>query len=286
VNKSIIIFILTIISATTLFAANFTHDSKGGREQMHQIEPNNVISDSNKVNITIIYDNNPFKEGLETAWGFSCLITGTERTILFDTGGDGVLLLENMKKLAIEPNSIELVVLSHEHWDHVGGMEMFLEKNHDVSVYMPVSFPQDFKKMVTNSGAKIIETEKPTEICRGVYSTGQLGTSIKEQGLIIRTDKGVILITGCAHPGIVKMTQKTKEIFNEQILFVMGGFHLSAASDSQIKEIIEAFKDLKVEYAAPCHCSGDNARALFAEQFDEKYLNIGVGLVIAIKNLK
>ncbi len=284
--KSFMIFVLTVISATALFAANVPQDPNGGRKQMHEIEPNNIVCDSNKVNITVIYDNNPLKEGLGTSWGFSCLITGTEKTILFDTGGDGPLLLENMKKLAIEPNSIELIVLSHEHWDHVGGMEMFLEKNHDVSVYVPESFPQDFKEMVTTSGAKIVETQKPAEICRGVYSTGQLGTSIKEQGLIIRTDKGVILITGCAHPGIVKMTRKTKEIFNEQILFVMGGFHLSAASKSQIEEIINAFKDLKVEYAAPCHCSGDNARALFAEQFGEKYLNIGVGRVIAIKNLK
>ena len=269
-----------------LFAANIRQDFKGGREQMHKIEPNNVVCDSNKVNITIIFDNNPFKEGLGTAWGFSCLITGAEKTILFDTGGDGNLLLENMKKLAIEPNSIELVVLSHEHWDHVGGMEMFLGKNHDVSVYMPVSFPQDFKKMVTSSGAKIIDIEKPAQICRGVYSTGQLGTSIKEQGLIIRTDKGLILITGCAHPGIVKMTQKTKEIFEEQILFVMGGFHLGAASKNQIEDIIKTFKNFEVEYAAPCHCSGDNARTLFAEQFGEKYLNIGVGLVISVKNLK
>ncbi len=285
-NRPFTVFILTIISSTVLFAANATENTNGGLKQMHEIEPNNVVCDSNMVNITVIYDNNPLKEGLETSWGFSCLITGLEKTILFDTGGDGSLLLENMKKLAIEPNSIELVVLSHEHWDHIGGMEMFLKENHNVNVYVPESFQQDFKETVTASGAKIIETQEPAVICRGVYSTGQMGTSIKEQGLIIRTDKGLILITGCAHPGIVKMTQKTKEILNEQILFVMGGFHLNAASQSRIKEIIEAFKELKVEYAAPCHCSGDNARELFAEHYGEKYLNVGVGRVIAIKNLK
>jgi len=286
VNKPLIIFILTVIPATTLLAANVPQDPNGGQEQMHQIEPNNVVCDSNKVNITVIYDNNPFEQGLETAWGFSCLITGAERTILFDTGGDGTILLENMTKLGIEPNSVELVVLSHEHWDHVGGMEMFLDKNHDVNVYLPVSFPQDFKEMVTTSGAEVIEINGPGQICPGVYSTGQLGTSIKEQGLIIRTDKGLILITGCAHPGIVEMIQRTKEIFDEPILFVMGGFHLSAASNRRIEEIIGAFKSFEVEYASPCHCSGDKARALFAEQYGEKYLDLGAGRAVAIKDLK
>lgn len=274
------------MSATTLFAANVPRDPSGGTKQMQQAEPNSVVCDSNKVNITVIYDNNTFKEGLETAWGFSCLVTGTEKTILFDTGGNGPLLLDNISKLGIKPNSVELVVLSHIHWDHTGGMEMFLEKNHNVSVFVPESFPQDFKQMVSSCGAKIVEIEKSTQICRGVYSTGQLGTSIKEQGMIIRTDKGMILITGCAHPGIVNMTRKAKELFDENLLFVMGGFHLNAASKSQIEEIIKAFKKLRVKYAAPCHCTGDNARALFAEQYGDKYVNIGAGLIIAAKNLK
>jgi 7,8-dihydropterin-6-yl-methyl-4-(beta-D-ribofuranosyl)aminobenzene 5'-phosphate synthase len=253
---------------------------------MHEIESNNVMCDSNKVNITVIYDNNSFEDGLGASWGFSCLVTGTEKTILFDTGGDGSLLLENMTKLGIDPNSIELVVLSHEHWDHIGGMAKLLDKNHNVSVYLPESFPQNFKNMVLASGAKIIEISKPTEICRGVYSTGQLGTSIKEQGLMVRTDRGMILITGCAHPGIVEMTQKIKEIINDNVLFVMGGFHLNASSRTQINDIIKALKGFGVKYAAPCHCTGDIARTLFAEQFGEKYLNVGAGRVVVIKNLK
>ena len=78
--------------------------------------------------ITVIYDNNPYKEGLETAWGFAASITGTEKTILFDTGGDGSILLNNMQKLAIDPNGIDTVVLSHIHPDHTGGLNSFLEK--------------------------------------------------------------------------------------------------------------------------------------------------------------
>lgn len=275
-----------IIPPTVVFTANVPEYPNGGVKQMQEIEPNNAVCDSNKVNITVIYDNNTFKEGLRTAWGFSCVITGLEKTILFDTGGDGSLLLENISKLGIDPNSIELVALSHAHWDHTGGMELLLEENHNVDVFVPESFPRDFKQMVSSRGAKIIEIEKSTKICKGAHSTGQLGTSIKEQGLIIRTDKGMILITGCAHPGIVNMARKAKELFNENILFVMGGFHLNAASNKEINEIIKAFKDIEVKYAGPCHCTGDNARALFAEQFGDKYVNIGVGRVIEVKNLQ
>jgi 7,8-dihydropterin-6-yl-methyl-4-(beta-D-ribofuranosyl)aminobenzene 5'-phosphate synthase len=82
------------------------------------------------------------------------------------------------------------------------------------------------------------------------------------------------------------MARKTKELFNENILFVMGGFHLNATSSREINDIIKAFKNLQVKYAGPCHCTGDNAMALFAEQFGDKYVNIGAGRVIAIKTLK
>ena len=79
---------------------------------MQKTEPSETVCESNDIEITVIYDNYPFKEGLETSWGFSCLITSKEKTTLFDTGGDGSLFLENISKLAIEPNEIDLVVLA------------------------------------------------------------------------------------------------------------------------------------------------------------------------------
>ncbi len=247
---------------------------------------NGPISDINNITITVTYDNNPYKEGLGTSWGFSCVITGTGKTILFDTGGDGNLLLENMSKLGIDPNGIEIVVLSHIHGDHTGGLEMFLQKNSNVTVYLLKSFPKKFKEIVSSYGAKITEIDKHTEICDKVYSTGQLGTLIKEQGLFVRTEKGLVIITGCAHPGIVKIAKTAKDLINEDILLVMGGFHLEWATKGKIENIIMALKELNVKYVAPCHCTGDNARALFAEHFGQRYVNIGAGRVIAIEDLQ
>jgi len=238
--------------------------------------------------ITVLCDNNQYKEVLETAWGFSCLITGTEQTILFDTGPDGRLLLDNMAKLAVEPESIDTVFLSHIHGDHTGGLHGFLERNSDVTIYLPKSFPKSFKSGAEAKGAQIIEIEQPLKVCENVYSTGQLGKLIKEQSLIMRTEKGLIVITGCAHPGIVKIIDAAMELLKQDVFLVMGGFHLEWMGKGKIEKIISAFKELNVRYVGPCHCSGDKARALFERHFgpEYKYINIGAGKVINTADLK
>ncbi len=238
-----------------------------------------------KISVTVTYDNNACEQGMETAWGFSAFITGTEKTILFDTGG-GRSLLDNMEKLSIEPDRIDVVVLSHIHRDHTGGLDSFLEKNPNVTVYLPVSFPKKFKDNVRNRGAKIVEVKESLQICENVYSTGQLGRLIKEQSLIIRTDKGLVVITGCAHPGIVKIVNTAKDLMKDNILLVMGGFHLEWATKGRIEKIISAFKQLGVRCVGPCHCSGHKARSLFEKHFGSSYINIGVGKVITLADLQ
>ena len=257
--------------------------------------------------ITVVYDNNPYKQGLETAWGFSAYIAGPEKTILFDSGGDGSILLGNMEKLAVEPNKIDIVVLSHIHGDHTGGLESFLERNPDVAVYLPESFPTKFKHKVQAQGAKVVEVEQPMKICANVHSTGQLGKWIKEQSLIIRTDKGLIVITGCAHPGIVKIVNAVrssqrrgtdaecltsngvnaaKDFVKDDILLVMGDFHLEWASRGKIEKVISAFKQSGVRYAGPCHCTGEKARSLFEKHFGKNYISVGAGKIITMADLQ
>jgi 7,8-dihydropterin-6-yl-methyl-4-(beta-D-ribofuranosyl)aminobenzene 5'-phosphate synthase len=236
--------------------------------------------------ITVVYDNNPYKEGLETAWGFSCVITGGEKTILFDTGGDSQILLGNMEKSAVEPSSIDTVVLSHIHGDHTGGLDSFLEKNSDVTIYLPKSFPKKFKDNVTSHGSKIVEVGQPMDIRENAYSTGELGILIKEQSLIVRTDKGLIVMTGCAHPGIVKIVNVAKNLSEGNILLVMGGFHLEWTTRGKIEKIISAFKQMGVRYVGPGHCSGHKARALFENHFGKNYINIGAGKIITAADLQ
>ncbi len=237
------------------------------------------------MHITVLYDNKAYKQGPEIGWGFSCLIGGAERTILFDTG-PGSILPDNMEKLGIEPSRIDTVVLSHIHPDHTGGLEGFLEKNPDVTVYLPESFPKGFKEKVQGYGAKVVGVGGPMEICANVHSTGQLGKRIKEQALIIRTEKGLIVITGCAHPGIVNIVNTAKDLVKEDILLVIGGFHLEWAGKSKIEKTISSFKRLGVRYAGPCHCTGEKARGLFEKHLGRNYIHVGAGKEIFLSDLQ
>jgi len=238
------------------------------------------------LSIAVVYDNNPHKDGLESAWGFSCLITTAQKNILFDTGGDGSLLLNNMEKLAIDPNKIDIVVLSHIHGDHTGGLAGFLQRNPKVTVYLPKSFSGRFKDNVRSYGSKIVEVEQFLKVCEDVYSIGELGRWIKEQSLIIRTKAGMIIIIGCAHPGIINIVNATKGLLRDNILLIMGGCHLEWVTKGKIEKIVFFLGQWQVCYIAPCDCSGDKARNLFKKHFGKNYINTGVGKVITMMDLQ
>jgi 7,8-dihydropterin-6-yl-methyl-4-(beta-D-ribofuranosyl)aminobenzene 5'-phosphate synthase len=247
-----------------------------------QAPPQRTVGLPAPVTITITYDNNPYDDTLRTAWGFSCLVRLPERTILFDTGGDSSILLHNMERLRIDPKEIDIVVLSHIHGDHVGGLGGILNQNSDVTVYLPASFPQSLKEEVKLYGAEVQEVHEARELFDGVYTTGELNGGIPEQSLVVKTDDHLVVITGCAHPGVVNIVQKAGEIAAGKVYLVLGGFHLSGASDSKIESVIDSFEQLGVERVAPCHCSGDSARRLFQEHYGEGYIECGVGRSVTL----
>jgi len=237
---------------------------------------------SSNVMITIVYDNNEFDKNLKTAWGFSCLVELEDKKILFDTGGDSPTLLNNMEKLKMDLKEIDILVLSHIHGDHTGGLTGVLEKNPDVTVYIPKSFPSSFKNEIKSYGAKFVDVDNPIKIFDGIYTTGELGTWIKEQSLIIKTDKGLVVITGCAHPGIMNIVRKAKEVTKEDLYLVIGGFHLGGASDADLMQIVNVFRELNVKKVGPCHCSGDRCRELFEEEYKDDFIEVGVGREIKV----
>jgi 7,8-dihydropterin-6-yl-methyl-4-(beta-D-ribofuranosyl)aminobenzene 5'-phosphate synthase len=233
--------------------------------------------------ITTVYDNYQVDPGLATAWGFGCVIRTSGRGILFDTGGDSSILLGNMEKMGISPEDIDIVVISHIHGDHVGGLDGFLERNGKVKVYIPASFPDSLREKTKFLGAEYQDVTGSMRICNGVYTTGEMGTSIKEQSLVLNSREGLVVITGCAHPGVINIVEKAGHMFPEKSIYlVMGGFHLSGASDSQLKGIIEGLRELGVKKVAPSHCSGDRCRQLFRQEYGEDYVEGGVGKMIAL----
>jgi 7,8-dihydropterin-6-yl-methyl-4-(beta-D-ribofuranosyl)aminobenzene 5'-phosphate synthase len=236
--------------------------------------------------ITVLYDNNSYKAGLDASWGFSCFIEGTEKTLLFDTGNNPFLLLRNIKCLKINPSEIDLILLSHMHWDHTGGLYGILENNPAVTVFLLESFSKRYKEDIKKFGTKIVEFQKPVRICKNVFSTGELGKSIKEQSVLVHTNRGSVVITGCAHPGIVRIIKKAKDIIKDEILLVIGGFHLETESKVKMEKIISNIRKLGVRYIVPCHCTGENAKELFRREYGKNVIHAGAGKVININDLQ
>jgi 7,8-dihydropterin-6-yl-methyl-4-(beta-D-ribofuranosyl)aminobenzene 5'-phosphate synthase len=230
--------------------------------------------------ITVVYDNNTYGKGLEAAWGFSCLVEGMEKTVLFDTGG------ANMRKLGIAPQKIEAAVISHIHEDHAGGLNHLLRENREVVTYLPRSFAKPFKRDIEKLGSRVVSVHDPMTICESVSSTGELGTMLQEQSLVVRTKRGLVIVTGCAHPGIERIVRTSKERFGGEILLVLGGFHLTGRTNAEIESVITGLKSLGVRHVAPCHCTGDAARRLFKKAFGSSFIDVGVGKVIATEGLR
>lgn len=210
--------------------------------------------------ITIIYDNESRIEGLRADWGFSCLIECHGINLLFDTGKSGALLLENMKALGIDPASIHEVFLSHIHFDHTGGLASFLNKNGYVKVYAP--------SVLRGIGParEVIYVDEPMKLNRHFYTTGILDNM--EQSLAIQTEKGLVVVVGCSHPGVGNILDAVTSYGTPYAL--IGGLH-----DFKEFEVIE-----KLELVCPTHCTQHVSE--IKSLYPGKYIPGGVGTVIEI----
>ncbi len=235
-------------------------------------EGGHAVDGNDDLKITIVYDNCPFKEGLTAKWGFACVIEGLGRTILFDTGGDADVLLPNMAEMGFRPEQVQCVVLSHAHGDHTGGLTGFLKANGNVKVFVPKVFPAGFREALRRSAAEVVETEGPCRVCEGAWTTGVLTKPLAEQGLYLHAREGLVVVTGCAHPGAARMAEAAHRHAKRPVFAVLGGFHLARASDDEIDATIRALRGLDVQRVAPSHCSGDEMRRACQEALGDAYV--------------
>ncbi|MDD4980102.1 MAG: MBL fold metallo-hydrolase [Candidatus Omnitrophica bacterium] len=235
--------------------------------------------------IKVIFDKGALENSLRTGWGVSFLV---DEKILFDTGEKGEWLLQNMRSLGVDINKIEAVVISHDHWDHWGGLWDILKEREGFKVYSCPGFGKEFKDKVKELGGDLIEVQKIIEIAPDIYITGEIpgafrGRYMPEQAIVLKTNNGLTIITGCAHPGILKMVEKAKAKFPvEPVYFVLGGFHLMESDKRAIEIVAENFKKLNIIKAGPTHCSGEVAEDIFKKYYAENFVSIKAGQEIEV----
>jgi len=208
--------------------------------------------------ITLIYDDEVRKKDLIASHGFSCLVEAHGKMILFDTGANGSILLHNMERLSIDPTLVEEVFISHAHGDHIGGLSDFLRVN-PVKVYVPQSCSRP-------RGAEVIKVSKPLKLHENIFSTGELRGI--EQSLAVKTEKGLVVVVGCSHPG-VRNILKAASKFGEPYAIV-GGLH-------GFKEF-DLLKDLGL--VCPCHCTYFKSK--IRDLYPEKCIVGEAGVIITL----
>jgi 7,8-dihydropterin-6-yl-methyl-4-(beta-D-ribofuranosyl)aminobenzene 5'-phosphate synthase len=227
--------------------------------------------------ITVVFDNSPGEGDLIHGWGFAALVQWKGHTLLFDTGNEGHALLGNLRLVGVSPKDVSHAFLSHAHGDHAGGLMAFLEANPGACVHLLRAFPRSLRLETTFRAGKVVELDDPQEILPEVWSTGALDGGTPEQALVIDGLAGLVVITGCAHPGIETIVAKAQEMFDRPPLLVLGGFHLLRESEESVAAIGASLQAMGVQNLAACHCTGPEAIETLRRVFGEHFLEIRTG---------
>ncbi|RPJ08886.1 MAG: MBL fold metallo-hydrolase [Spirochaetaceae bacterium] len=213
-------------------------------------------------------------------WGLSILVDGD---VLFDTFSDPKTLSSRMRRSRVDMSAIRHVVISHDHWDHTGGLWWLLEQNKNCTVYVCANSGENLREKIRSCGVKVVEVTGPMKIKDNISSTGEIagsyaGKPMYEQALVINEGEKLAVITGCSHPGILEILRTVRGISDDHIAMVMGGFHLVDKTEEELGNIVRALDGIyKVNTIAPFHCTGKQAVEYFKECMPDQYIKAGTG---------
>ena len=240
--------------------------------------------------VTIVYDTTVYdttvhnatatRADLAVGWGFSAVVDNQGHRVLFDTGNHPRAFQGNLEKLGIAKNSLEHVIISHEHPERD-----FMFKSHLPMglIYFVHSLLPDPNTQANAVGLRADEIKGAAQVSAGVYSTGMISGLPEEQALIIDTPTGLVVLMACGHPGIGKMIEAAeKQRGRNSVRLLVGGLHLFEQSEAEIRQVIADLKRLHVEAVAPAYCTGDLATRLLREAYGGHVESAGAGRVIAL----
>jgi 7,8-dihydropterin-6-yl-methyl-4-(beta-D-ribofuranosyl)aminobenzene 5'-phosphate synthase len=270
-----------------------------------------------KVLITVLYDAFGKASAMQKDWGYAALVESGGKRILFDTGNNPDILAQNVMTKGIDLSTLDFVVMSHRHGDHMGGLAYLLQVNPKVQIYAPkegfgvygADLPSTFYRKDPSlppeeryydgappdvmrfgaawRGANFQLIDKTTEVAPGIHLIALVsdkpGTlELRELSLALNTPEGMVIVVGCSHPGLDKIVE-TATAINSRIHFIVGGFHLVVSQDPDIEKIVSTLHDrFKVAYVALGHCTGEPTFTALKKTFSSRYLYAGLGTTFAL----
>jgi 7,8-dihydropterin-6-yl-methyl-4-(beta-D-ribofuranosyl)aminobenzene 5'-phosphate synthase len=244
------------------------------------------MKDWNSVRVTTLFDNDIWKRGLISSWGLSLYVEISREEerhiILMDTSGSFDALFKNASKLEVNLSDVEAVFISHWHGDHCGSLSHVLPLlRQSTPVYVPSENSSGMRRIRAADGAAIVCSD-PAELMEGVMSTGEIGGWISEHSLVINLkNKGLVILTGCAHPGIVNIVKRAQQVSGiSKVYAVIGGFHISSTREGT--NVARFLHEIAVKLVSPCHCTGVNAKMAIANIMKNSYVKNGSGKIFSI----
>ncbi len=235
-------------------------------------------------------------------WGFAALIEADGRRILFDTGAKSDVVQKNLHTLKLDLSDVPDLVLSHWHWDHIGGFMTLrrsamakqpsaLARTHVAQGFFDsrVGTPPgvELNQMIRvrpeyeQTGGKFVVHAKPVELQPGVWLTGPVPrkhpernwsgrTQIRsasgalgedtlpdDMALVVNTEKGLVIVTGCGHAGVVNIIEHARGVVRPaKVHALIGGLHLFNASEAALTWTVGKLREFGVENLLGCHCTG------------------------------